>query len=132
MFKQLVVLTLLSVAMLMAADTPPVPVKGPVSISEVDALKLQVQDQAMQLLDATFQKMQLQMSVFQQETQRLQAEFKVKEATRNEAIKAIYTKAKVSVADFDLDLEHHQLVPKQKAADVPAPSALSAPVPPAK
>jgi hypothetical protein len=72
--------------------------------------------------------MQLQMSVLQQETQRMQADFKIKEAARDAAIQAIYAKAKVIVEDFDLDLEHHQLVPKQKvdtavpSRSVPAPA----------
>jgi len=114
MLKRLVVLALVSVAMLMAADAPPAPVVKPVPIAEVDLLRLQVQAQAMQLLDQAFQKVQ-------GDLQKMQADFKVKEAARDASIRAIYEKAKVKIEDFDLDFEHGQLIPKPKpAAAAPA------------
>src|ERR1039457_2030417 len=124
MLKRLVVLALVSVAMLMAADAPPAPVVKPVPIAEVDLLRLQVQAQAMQLLDQAFQKVQ-------GDLQKMQADFKVKEAARDESIRAIYEKAKVKIEEFGLDFEHGQLIPNPNpaaAAPAPPPAKLGGPM----
>jgi hypothetical protein len=84
------------------------------TIPEVEALKLRLQEQQLQLVQTQFEKLTESLKAIQAQQQLLQLQFKALEEQRNAAASAVYKAAGVEPSAYVLDLERQKLVPKPK------------------
>jgi hypothetical protein len=98
---------------------PPATAKA-VTISDVDALSIQLQNSHLETLSEQYDKMAAQIQALQSNQAALKNDYSLLQAKRDSEIAVVFQKAGVSQDAYNLDLSHKQLIPKPPA---PPPAA---------
>lgn len=121
--KRLVLLAWMSMTVLFAATAPvplPAPAKQasnqPISISDLDTLNIQLQNQQLETVGTQFDKLAEEIKTLQAQQEALKLRYGILSGHRDTTISGVFTKLGVSPTDYNLDLDNHRLVSKSAAA----------------